>query len=65
MEDQRVDFNTQGCNILLLKFTRQVTLDKGGLAHPTVSDKDQFELGDISLSVMQCQTEHFLTKYEA
>jgi hypothetical protein len=56
VEDQRVNFNPQGGHILLLEFTRQVTLDKGRLAHPTVSDEDQFKFGDISLSVMQCQT---------
>jgi len=30
-EGKRVDFDTEGCNVLLLELSSQVTLDEGGL----------------------------------
>ena len=35
-------------NILLLEFTREVALDKGGLADPAVADQYELELWDAS-----------------
>jgi hypothetical protein len=36
-EAKRVNLNTKGCDILLLKFTGQMTLDEGGLSEHIVS----------------------------
>lgn len=47
VEKQGMDFHTQGGHVLLFKFTSQMTFDKGGFTHPTVSDEDQLEFGGI------------------
>jgi len=42
-EAERVDFHTEGCNVLLLKLACDVTLDECSLACTTVADKDELE----------------------
>ena len=51
VEDQGMDLNPEGGDILFLKLSGQVTLDKGGLSHASVSDKDQLELWHLLLSL--------------
>jgi hypothetical protein len=42
-----VDFDTKGGDVFLFEFSRQVTLDKGGLSDASVADEDELELGDV------------------
>merc|ERR1711911_77340 len=49
VENQWMDFNTKGGNIFLLKFTCQMAFDEGCLASATVTDKNKFESGHISI----------------
>lgn len=51
VEDEGVDFNTQGGHIFLLELSRQVTLDESSLSDTTVTDKDELELGNVFLSL--------------
>eukprot|EP00906_Rhabdomonas_costata_P021981 RCo031825 len=43
VERQRVDLNTDGCNVLFLKFSCEMPLDKRGLPSTTVADQNQLE----------------------
>lgn len=45
VEDEGVDLDAEGGDVLLLELTGQVTLDEGGLADSAVSDEDELELG--------------------
>ena len=47
VEDQRMDLNTEGCNVFLFEFSSQVTLHESSLPHTTITDKDQFEFWDL------------------
>merc|ERR1712000_462205 len=49
-EAKRVNFDTQRGQVLLLEFTSQVTLDKGGLASATIANKHKLEGGNLLLS---------------
>lgn len=52
VEHKRVHLDAKGSDIFLLEFTRQVTLDKGGLAGTAIADKQALEgwhLGFIRL----------------
>lgn len=49
VENQWMDFNTKSGNIFLLKFTCQMAFDEGCLASATVTDKNKFESGHISI----------------
>lgn len=46
-ESKRVDFYTQGGNVLLLELSSQVTLDESGLSSTTVTDEDELECGNL------------------
>ena len=41
-----VHLDSKCCNVLLLKLSGQVPLDKGGLSDSTVSNKNEFEFSD-------------------
>ena len=47
MENQRMDFNSQCCNIFLLEFTGQMAFDESSLASTSVTDEDQLEGGHV------------------
>jgi hypothetical protein len=47
MKGQWMDFNTQGSDVLLFKFTRQMTFDKGRLTDPTITDQNEFEFWNL------------------
>ena len=49
VEQQRVHFYSQRSDIFLFEFSSQVTLDKGGLSDPSVSDKNELELWNVLL----------------
>lgn len=49
-EAKRVNLDTEGGHVLLLKFTSQVTLDEGGLSGTTVTDKHELEGRSLLLS---------------
>lgn len=49
VKHQGMDLHTERGNVLLLKLSRQVTLDEGGLSDSTVSDEDEFEFGHLLL----------------
>lgn len=48
-EWHRVDLDSESGDVLLLEFSCQVTLHKGGLADTTVSDQDEFEFWNLLL----------------
>ena len=43
VEDEGVDLDAEGGDVFLFELTRQVPLDKGGFAHPAVSDEDELK----------------------
>jgi len=45
-EPERMNFDTESCDILLLKFTRQMALDEGSLSGSSITDKYKLEGGD-------------------
>jgi len=49
-ETEGVDLDTEGSKVLLLEFTSQVALDKGGLACATITDKHELEGRSLLLS---------------
>ena len=44
---QRVDLHSEGGDVLLFEFSRQVAFDKGGLADAAVTDEDELEFGRV------------------
>ena len=49
MEHKRVNLNTKGCNIFLFELAGQVALYKCRFSNSTVSNENEFELGNILL----------------
>lgn len=47
VEEEGVDFDTEGGHILLFEFSRQVTLDEGGFAYTAVTDEDELEFWHV------------------
>ena len=45
VKGERVNLDSQSSNVFLFKFSRQMSLDKGGLSNSSISYKDQFEFG--------------------
>lgn len=48
-ESHWVHFDSESGDVALLELASQMALDKGGLSDATVTDKDEFELGDLLL----------------
>lgn len=46
VEDHGVDFDTEGCDVFLLEFTGEMSLDEGCLTDTTISDEDELVLSD-------------------
>jgi len=50
VEDEGVDFDSEGGDVLLLEFSRQVPLDEGGFTHSSVADEDELKFWYFLLS---------------
>lgn len=50
VEGPRLHLDTDGRYVLLLELARDVTLDEGGLADTTVTDKQALKLGNLLLN---------------
>lgn len=53
VEYEGVNLNAKGGNVLLLEFTRQMSLDKGGFSNPSIADKDELKFRNLLLSRLQ------------
>lgn len=52
-EAEGMNLDTEGSKVLLFEFTSQVTLDKGGLAGTTITDKHKLEGRSLLLSHLE------------
>lgn len=50
VEDQRVNFDSEGGDVFLFKLAGYVAFDEGGFAHTTVSDEDELESRHVGFS---------------
>jgi len=50
VENERVNFDSERGDVLFLKFSRQMPLDKCGFAYPAVTDEDELKFWHILLS---------------
>jgi len=46
-ESERVDFDTKGCDVLLLKLSSQMALDERGLSSSSITNKHKLEGRDV------------------
>ena len=46
VEGDGTDFNTLGGDVFLFEFTGDVSFDEGSFSNSTISDENDFELGD-------------------
>jgi hypothetical protein len=53
VEYEGVNLNAKGGNVLLLEFTRQMSLDKGGFSNSSIADKDELKFRNLLLSRLQ------------
>jgi hypothetical protein len=49
VEDEGMNFDTEGGDVLLLELSGRVTFDEGRLAGPSIADEDQLEGGHVLL----------------
>lgn len=49
VEDEGVDFDSEGGHVLFLELSRQVPLDEGGFPHPAVANEDELKFWNIVL----------------
>lgn len=59
VESDGADFNTLGGDVFLFKLSGNVSFDEGGFSDSTITDQDDFELGD-DLRALQLRSKSYL-----